>query len=55
MNKSERFNQFAQWVAFGGKGMITENDRAEQRKRIKYNHLSRSPKFFAQMSEPKAL
>jgi hypothetical protein len=39
MNKSERFNQFAQWVAFGGKGMITENDRAEQRKRIKYNHL----------------
>jgi Tn3 transposase DDE domain len=29
----------AQWVAFGGKGIITENDRAEQRKRIKYNHL----------------
>jgi TnpA family transposase len=39
MNKSERFKQFAQWVAFGGKGMINENDRAEQRKRIKYNHL----------------
>jgi TnpA family transposase len=39
MTKSERFNQFAQRVAFGGKGIITENDRAKQRKRIKYNHL----------------
>ena len=39
MNKSERFNQFAQWIGFGGNGVITENDRAEQRKRIKYNHL----------------
>jgi TnpA family transposase len=36
MNKSERFNQ---WVGFGGKGVITDNYRAEQRKRIKYNHL----------------
>ena len=39
MNKSEQFNQFTQWVGFGGKGIITENDRAEQRKRIKHNHL----------------
>jgi TnpA family transposase len=39
MNKSERFNQFTQWAAFGGKGIIPENERAEQRKRIKYNHL----------------
>jgi TnpA family transposase len=39
MNKSERFNQFTQWMAFGGKGVITENDRIEQQKRIKYNHL----------------
>jgi Transposase. len=39
MNKSERFNQFTQWVAFGNKGMVTENDRVEQQKRIKYNHL----------------
>ncbi|MGH9831082.1 MAG: Tn3 family transposase, partial [Blastocatellia bacterium] len=39
MNKSERFNQFVQWVAVGGKGVIAENDRTEQRKRIKYNHL----------------
>lgn len=38
-NKSEAFNGFAQWVAFGGEGVITENDRDEQRKVIKYNHL----------------
>jgi TnpA family transposase len=38
-NKSEAFNGFAQWVAFGGDGTITTNDRDEQRKVIKYNHL----------------
>jgi hypothetical protein len=38
--------QFAQLVAFGGKGIITENDRAEQRKRIKYNHLVASSLIF---------
>jgi TnpA family transposase len=37
-NKSESFNDFVQWLAFGG-SVITENDRAEQRKIIKYNHL----------------
>jgi TnpA family transposase len=39
MNKSESFNQFAQWLAFGGAGTITENDRDDQRKIVKYNHL----------------
>lgn len=38
-NKSEAFNGFAQWVAFGGDGTIASNDRDEQRKIIKYNHL----------------
>jgi TnpA family transposase len=38
-NKSERFNQFADFLLFGGKGMIAENVRDEQRKIIKYNHL----------------
>ncbi|MBK1724955.1 transposase [Thiocystis violacea] len=38
-NKSESFNGFTQWVAFGGDGTITTNDRDEQRKLIKYNHL----------------
>jgi TnpA family transposase len=38
-NKSEEFNQFAQWLLFGGEGVIAENVRHEQRKIIKYNHL----------------
>jgi TnpA family transposase len=38
-NKSEAFNGFTQWVAFGGDRTITTNDRDEQRKSIKYNHL----------------
>ena len=38
-NKSEAFNGFAKWLFFGGEGMIATNDRAEQRKIIKYNHL----------------
>ena len=37
-NKSESWNDFIQWVAFGGSG-IRENDRREQRKIIRYNHL----------------
>jgi TnpA family transposase len=38
MNKSEQFNRFSKWVAFGGQ-VLEENDRDEQRKLIKYNHL----------------
>ncbi|GLQ99007.1 Tn3 family transposase [Dyella mobilis] len=38
-NKSEQFNNFVQWVFFGGMGIIRENDRHEQRKIIAYNHL----------------
>ena len=38
-NKSESFNGFAQWTAFGCDGTILSNDRDEQRKIIKYNHL----------------
>jgi hypothetical protein len=37
--KSERFNKFVQWVAFGGDSVVAENVRDEQRKFIKYNHL----------------
>jgi TnpA family transposase len=36
LNKSEDFNRFTQWVAFGGR-LWAENDRDEQRKLIKYN------------------
>ncbi len=38
-NRSERFNQFVQWVAFGGGALAAEGIRDEQRKFIKYNHL----------------
>lgn len=38
-NKSESFNDFVQWLAFGGAGVIADNDRIEQRKIIKYNQL----------------
>jgi hypothetical protein len=37
--KSERFNNFVQWVSFGGDSVIAENVRDEQRKFIKYSHL----------------
>jgi TnpA family transposase len=37
--KSEEWNSFIDWIAFGGLGVITENVRDEQRKIIKYNHL----------------
>lgn len=36
--KSEEFNEYRDWVAFGG-NVIKENDRIKQRKFIKYNHL----------------
>jgi TnpA family transposase len=39
MNKSEAFNGFTKWVGFGGAGVIPNNNRDEQRKIIKYNHL----------------
>lgn len=38
-NKSEAFNGFAKWLSFGGEGVIATNNREEQRKIIKYNHL----------------
>lgn len=47
MNKSEAFNQFAQWIAFGNAGIIPTNNRAEQRKYLKYNHLIANCVIFA--------
>ena len=38
-NKSESFNDFIKWIRFGADGTLRENDRDEQRKLIKYNHL----------------
>ncbi len=39
INKSESFHRFAKWLSFGGEGVIATNNRDEQRKIIKYNHL----------------
>ena len=36
---SEAWNGFTKWVGFGGQGIISENNREEQRKFIRYNHL----------------
>ena len=38
-NKSESFNNFVQWLSFGGEGVIASNNREEQRKMIRYKHL----------------
>jgi len=45
--KNESFNAFAQWVLFGGASVIAENDRAEQRKIVKYNQLVANCLIFA--------
>lgn len=39
LNKTEAFNGFTKWVGFGNAGIIQNNNREEQRKIIKYNHL----------------
>ena len=38
-NTAEAWNGFVQWVAFGGEGIIRQNNREEQRKIVRYNHL----------------
>ncbi|MBU3187602.1 transposase [Clostridium estertheticum] len=38
-NKNKSFNGFTKWINFGNDGVITSNNREDQRKRIKYNHL----------------
>jgi len=38
-NIAEAWNGLVQWVAFGGEGGIRHNNREEQRKIIRYNHL----------------
>lgn len=50
-NKNESFNRFAKWLAFGGEGVIQSNDRDEQRKFIKYNHLVANCLIFYNVSQ----
>jgi len=37
--KSEEFNEFIDWISFGGGGVIADNMRFSQRKIIKFSHL----------------
>lgn len=37
--KSEEFNEFIDWICFGGGGVIADNMRFSQQKIIKFNHL----------------
>lgn len=37
--KSEEFNEFARWLFFANNSKIAANDRAQQTKIVKYNHL----------------
>ncbi|MFI1890782.1 Tn3 family transposase [Streptomyces jumonjinensis] len=38
-NKVESFNGFSQWVGFGNRGVIADNDPVEQEKAMKFNAL----------------
>ncbi|MFB7739744.1 Tn3 family transposase [Streptomyces sp. NPDC056112] len=38
-NKVESFNRFSQWVGFGNRGVIVDNDPVEQEKAMKFNAL----------------
>ncbi|MEV4530417.1 Tn3 family transposase [Streptosporangium sp. NPDC049304] len=38
-NKVESFNRFSQWIGFGNRGVIADNDPTEQEKAMKFNAL----------------
>ncbi|MDX3231346.1 Tn3 family transposase [Streptomyces sp. ME19-01-6] len=38
-NKVEAFNGFSQWLGFGNRGVIADNDLVEQEKAMKFNAL----------------
>ncbi|MFD9504946.1 Tn3 family transposase [Streptomyces sp. NPDC060035] len=38
-NKTESFNGFSQWIGFGNRGVIADNDPVEQEKAMKFNAL----------------
>lgn len=38
-NKVESFNRFSQWIGFGYRGVIADNDPIEQEKAMKFNAL----------------
>ena len=38
-NKAESYNNFSNWLFFGGEGLLAENDPDEQEKRMKFKEL----------------
>lgn len=38
-NKTESYNNFSDWLFFGGEGLLAENDPDEQEKRMKFKEL----------------
>jgi TnpA family transposase len=38
-NKAESYNNFSDWIFFGGEGLLAENDPEEQEKRMKFKEL----------------
>ncbi|MFI1801193.1 Tn3 family transposase [Streptomyces sp. NPDC020379] len=38
-NKVESFNRFSQWIGFGDRGVVADNDPIEQEKAMKFNAL----------------
>ena len=50
-NKVESYNGFAQWIFFGGEGILAENDPEEQEKLIKYNDLVANALIFQNVVE----
>ncbi|WP_406403881.1 Tn3 family transposase [Streptomyces uncialis] len=45
-NKVESFNRFSQWVGFGNRGVIADNDPVKQEKAMKFNALLRNAVIF---------
>ncbi|MFE9500544.1 Tn3 family transposase [Streptomyces collinus] len=44
-NKVEAFNGFSEWVRFGNRGFIADNDPVEQEKAVKFNALPSCPEL----------
>jgi TnpA family transposase len=51
INKTESFHAFSQWVDFGGVGEIRTNNREQQRRHIKFNHLVANSLIFYNVVE----
>ncbi|MGW6456229.1 Tn3 family transposase [Streptomyces sp. NPDC055078] len=45
-NKVESFNRSSQWIGFGNRGVIADNDPVEQEKAMKFNALLTNAVFF---------